>query len=43
VANNPVAHDFYSLAQKHSFRVLLHPVLGKSGATVAGQQVKEAS
>jgi biopolymer transport protein ExbB len=37
------AHDFYSLAQKHSFRVLLHPVLSKSGATVAGQQVKEAS
>lgn len=37
------AHDFYSLAQKHSFRVLLHPVLNKSGATVAGQKVKEAS
>ncbi|EJM05954.1 biopolymer transport protein [Pseudomonas sp. GM102] len=37
------AHDFYSLAQKHSFRVLLHPVLSKSGATVAGQQIKEAS
>jgi biopolymer transport protein ExbB len=37
------AHDFYSLAQKHSFRVLLHPVLSKSGATVAGQKVKEAS
>lgn len=36
------AHDFYSLAQKHSFRVLLHPVL-KSGATVSGQKVKEAS
>ena len=37
------AHDFYSLAQKHSFRVLLHPVLSKSSATVAGQKVKEAS
>jgi len=37
------AHDFYSLAQKNAFRVLLHPVLSKSGATVAGQQVKEAS
>ncbi|KIQ60572.1 MotA/TolQ/ExbB proton channel family protein [Pseudomonas fluorescens] len=37
------AHDFYSLAQKHAFRVLLHPVLNKSGATVAGQAVKEAS
>jgi len=37
------AHDFYSLAQKHSFRVLLHPVLSKSGVTVAGQKVKEAS
>jgi biopolymer transport protein ExbB len=37
------AHDFYSLAQKHSFRVLLHPVLSKSGATAAGQKVKEAS
>jgi len=37
------AHDFYSLAQKNAFRVLLHPVLNKSGATVAGQKVKEAS
>jgi biopolymer transport protein ExbB len=37
------AHDFYSLAQKNAFRVLLHPVLSKSGTTVAGQQVKEAS
>lgn len=37
------AHDFYSLAQKHSFRVLLHPVLSKFGATVAGQKVKEVS
>ncbi|MEX5669728.1 MotA/TolQ/ExbB proton channel family protein, partial [Pseudomonas neuropathica] len=33
----------YSLAQKNAFRVLLHPVLSKSGATVAGQKVKEAS
>jgi len=37
------AHDFYSLAQKHAFRVQLHAVPGKSGATVAGQKVKEAS
>ncbi|RON19320.1 MotA/TolQ/ExbB proton channel family protein [Pseudomonas frederiksbergensis] len=37
------AHDFYNLAQKNAFRVLLHPVLSKSGASVAGQQVKEAS
>lgn len=37
------AHDFYSLAQKHAFRVLQHPVLAKSGATVTGQKVKEAS
>jgi biopolymer transport protein ExbB len=37
------AHDFYSLAQKNAFRVLLHPVLNKSGATAAGQKVKEAS
>jgi len=37
------AHDFYSVAQKHSFRVLLHPVSSKSGATVAGQKVKEVS
>jgi len=37
------AHDFYSLAQKHAFRVQLHPVSGKSGATVAGQKIKEAS
>jgi biopolymer transport protein ExbB len=37
------AHDFYSLAQKNAFRVLLHPVLSMSGATVAGQKVKEAS
>jgi biopolymer transport protein ExbB len=37
------AHDFYSLAQKNAFRVLLHPVLSKSGATASGQTVKEAS
>lgn len=37
------AHDFYSLAQKNAFRVLQHPALNKSGATVAGQKVKEAS
>ncbi|MVV48360.1 MotA/TolQ/ExbB proton channel family protein [Pseudomonas sp. PB120] len=37
------AHDFYSLAQKHSFRVQLHAVPAKSGATVGGQKVKEAS
>ncbi|EPM81169.1 TonB system transport protein ExbB [Pseudomonas syringae pv. actinidiae ICMP 18804] len=38
------AHDFYSLAQKSAFRVLLHPVL-KSGASAgqAAQKVKEAS
>ena len=35
------AHDFYSLAQKNAFRVLLHPVLNKSAS--AGQKVKEAS
>jgi biopolymer transport protein ExbB len=37
------AHDFYSLAQKHAFRVRLQPIAGKSGTTVAGQKVKEAS
>ncbi|WP_223552662.1 MotA/TolQ/ExbB proton channel family protein [Pseudomonas sp. BF-R-01] len=37
------AHDFYSLAQKHSFRVLLQPVQKKTGATSTGQHVKEAS
>lgn len=36
------AHDFYSLAQKHSFRVLLHPALTKSAAGNP-QKVKEAS
>ncbi len=37
------AHDFYSLAQKHSFRVLQHPVLARSGAAASGHKVKEAS
>jgi len=36
------AHDFYSLAQKNSFRVLRHPTLTKSAAGTA-QKVKEAS
>jgi biopolymer transport protein ExbB len=35
------AHDFYSLAQKNAFRVLLHPVLNKPAA--GSQKVKEAS
>ncbi|WP_213878356.1 MotA/TolQ/ExbB proton channel family protein [Pseudomonas sp. dw_358] len=37
------AHDFYSLAQKSSFRVLLHPALNKSAAPAGATQVKEAS
>ncbi|MDY0835467.1 MULTISPECIES: MotA/TolQ/ExbB proton channel family protein [Pseudomonas] len=37
------AHDFYSLAQKNSFRVLLHPTLSKAGAQGGVQKVKEAS
>jgi len=37
------AHDFYSLAQKHSFRVLQHPALTRSGAAASGNKVKEAS
>ncbi|MCF5227194.1 MotA/TolQ/ExbB proton channel family protein, partial [Pseudomonas syringae] len=38
------AHDFYSLAQKSAFRVLLHPVLKSgAGAGQAAQNVKEAS
>lgn len=37
------AHDFYSLAQKHSFRVLQHPALNRSGAAASGHKVKEAS
>ena len=36
------AHDFYSLAQKNAFRVLLHPALTKAGAG-SPQKVKEAS
>jgi len=35
------AHDFYSLAQKNAFRVLLHPVLNKPATGT--QKVKEAS
>lgn len=37
------AHDFYSLAQKHSFRVLQHPALNRSGAAASSHKVKEAS
>ncbi|MBD8682761.1 MotA/TolQ/ExbB proton channel family protein [Pseudomonas sp. CFBP 13719] len=37
------AHDFYSLAQKHSFRVLQHPALARSGSAASGHKVKEAS
>jgi biopolymer transport protein ExbB len=37
------AHDFYSLAQKHSFRVLQHPALTRTGAAASGHKVKEAS
>ncbi|MDF9907953.1 UNVERIFIED_ORG: biopolymer transport protein ExbB [Pseudomonas reinekei] len=37
------AHDFYSLAQKHAFRVLLSPLAGKSAAHASGQKIKEAS
>lgn len=37
------AHDFYSLAQRHSFRVLQHPALSRSGAAASGHKVKEAS
>ena len=36
------AHDFYSLAQKNAFRVLLHPTLAKASAG-SPQKVKEAS
>ncbi|MBC3423229.1 MotA/TolQ/ExbB proton channel family protein [Pseudomonas sp. RW3S2] len=36
------AHDFYSLAQKSAFRVLVHPTLQKAQAGF-GQPVKEAS
>ncbi len=37
------AHDFYSLAQKSAFRVLLHPALTKTAQGTGGQKVKEAS
>jgi biopolymer transport protein ExbB len=37
------AHDFYSLAQKHSFRVLQHPALTRNGVAASGHKVKEAS
>ena len=37
------AHDFYSLAQKSSFRVLIHPTAHKSVAQGSAQKVKEAS
>jgi biopolymer transport protein ExbB len=37
------AHDFYSLAQKHAFRVQLQAVPVKTGTTSAGHKVKEAS
>jgi biopolymer transport protein ExbB len=35
------AHDFYSLAQKSAFKVIVHP--GGKRATASGQPVKEAS
>lgn len=37
------AHDFYSLAQKSSFRVLLHPTAQKNAAQNAVHKVQEAS
>ena len=37
------AHDFYSLAQKSSFRVLIHPTAHKVTASGNAQKVKEAS
>lgn len=37
------AHDFYSLAQKNAFRVLLHPTHKKPVASANGQAVQEAS
>ena len=37
------AHDFYSLAQKHAFRVQLQAVPVKTGTTGAGHKVKQAS
>ncbi len=37
------AHDFYSLAQKHAFRVQLQAVPLRAGGSAAGRPVKEAS
>jgi biopolymer transport protein ExbB/TolQ len=37
------AHDFYSLAQKSSLRVLIHPTAHKTAASGCAQKVKEAS
>jgi biopolymer transport protein ExbB len=37
------AHDFYSLAQKSSFRVLIHPTANKVAAPGNATKVKEAS
>ena len=37
------AHDFYSLAQKSSFRVLVHPAAHRGAAAEANSKVKEAS
>jgi biopolymer transport protein ExbB len=37
------AHDFYSLAQKNAFRVLIHPTAHKAAASANAQKVKEAS
>ncbi|MBH3408019.1 MotA/TolQ/ExbB proton channel family protein [Pseudomonas glycinae] len=37
------AHDFYSLAQKSSFRVLIHPTAHKTAAQGNATKVKEAS
>ena len=37
------AHDFYSLAQKSSFRVLIHPTAHKVAAPGNAAKVKEAS
>ncbi|ROL77599.1 MotA/TolQ/ExbB proton channel family protein [Pseudomonas vranovensis] len=37
------AHDFYSLAQKSAFRVLVHPTAYKAAAGQHTQKVKEAS
>jgi len=37
------AHDFYSLAQKNAFRVLIHPTLQRETAAGSVHKVKEAS